>query len=108
VHFRQFMKDDMATAERVLAFAGHPVSGEARAAIRKFMDANPRGKHGTIDYRLEDVGLDYAERRAALRFYRDHFDVAEGAAGATGAPAAASRRRAKIERVGGSKAALRS
>ncbi|HKA16104.1 MAG TPA: sulfotransferase [Myxococcota bacterium] len=77
VHFRQFMKDDMATAERVLAFAGHPVSGEARAAIRKFMDANPRGKHGTIDYRLEDVGLDYAERRAALRFYRDHFDVEE-------------------------------
>ena len=77
VHFRQFMKDDVATAERVLAFAGHPVSDEARAAIRAFMDANPRGKHGTIDYRLEDVGLDYAERRAALRFYRDHFDVEE-------------------------------
>ncbi|MGH7337859.1 MAG: sulfotransferase family protein, partial [Myxococcota bacterium] len=77
VHFRQFMKDDVATAERVLAFAGHPVSDEARAAIRAFMDANPRGKHGTIDYRLEDVGLDYAERSAALRFYRDHFDVEE-------------------------------
>ena len=77
VHFRQFMKDDVATAERVLAFAGHPVSDEARAAIRAFMDANPRGKHGTIEYRLEDVGLDYAERRAALRFYRDHFGVEE-------------------------------
>jgi hypothetical protein len=77
VHFKQFMKDDVATAERVLEFAGHPVSDEARAAIRAFMDANPRGKHGTIDYRLEDVGLDFAERRAALRFYRDHFDVEE-------------------------------
>jgi hypothetical protein len=77
VHFRQFMKDDVATAERVLDFAGHPVSDAARAAIRAFMDANPRGKHGTIDYRLEDVGLDAAERRAALRFYRDYFDVEE-------------------------------
>jgi sulfotransferase family protein len=77
VHFKQFMKDDIATAERVLEFAGHPVSEAARAAIRAFMDANPRGKHGTIDYRLEDVGLDAAERRAALRFYRDHFDVEE-------------------------------
>jgi len=77
VHFKQFMKDDVATAERVLAFAGHPVSDEARSAIRAFMDANPRGKHGTIDYRLEDVGLEFAERRAALRFYRDYFDVEE-------------------------------
>jgi hypothetical protein len=75
VHFVQFMKDDVATAERVLEFAGHPATDAARVAIRAFMDANPRGKHGTIDYRLEDVGLDPAERRAALRFYSDHFGV---------------------------------
>jgi hypothetical protein len=77
VHFVQFMKDDVATAERVLEFAGQPVTEVARAAIRAFMDANPRGKHGTIEYRLEDVGLDAAERRAALAFYRDHFGVEE-------------------------------
>jgi hypothetical protein len=75
VHFKQFMKDDVATAERVLEFAGHPMSDAARAAVRAFMDANPRGKHGTIEYRLADVGLDEAERRAALRFYSDHFGV---------------------------------
>jgi len=75
VHFKQFMKDDVATAERVLEFAGQPVTDAARAAIRAFMEANPRGKHGTIEYRLEDVGLDPAERRAALRFYSDHFGV---------------------------------
>ncbi len=75
VHFVQFMKDDVATAERVLEFAGHPMTDAARAAVRTFMDANPRGKHGTIEYRLADVGLDEAERRAALRFYSDHFGV---------------------------------
>jgi hypothetical protein len=39
------------------------------------MDENPRGRHGTIEYRLEDVGVDAAERRAALAFYSDHFGV---------------------------------
>ena len=68
IHFREFMKDDVATAASVIEFAGQPVTRGRRAAIRAFMDANPRGKHGTIDYRLEDVGLDAgrAPRGAAL------------------------------------------
>jgi len=77
VHFTEFMKDDVATAERVLEFAGEEVGETSRAAFRAYMDANPRGKHGSIRYRLEDVGLDPAERREALRFYSDHFGVAE-------------------------------
>jgi hypothetical protein len=75
IHFKQFMKDDVATAERVFDFAGHPLSAEARDSIRSFMDENPRGRHGTIEYRLEDVGVDAAERPAALAFYSDHFGV---------------------------------
>ena len=77
VHFREFMKDDVAMVERVLAFAGHPVTEETRSAMQRFMDAHPRGRHGTIRYVLEDLGLDAEERRGALRFYSDHFDVAE-------------------------------
>jgi len=75
IHFKEFMKDDVATAERVLAFAGQPITEEAREAIRRFMDANPRGKHGTVEYRLADVGVDADERREALAFYSDHFGV---------------------------------
>jgi hypothetical protein len=63
------------TAERVFDFAGHPMSEAARDAIGRYLTANPRGKHGTIDYRLEDVGVDPAERREALRFYSERFDV---------------------------------
>jgi hypothetical protein len=77
VHFREFMKDDVATVRRVFEFAGQPWSEAAQAAIRAYMDASPRGRHGTIDYRLEDVGLDAAERRRALRFYSERFAVAE-------------------------------
>lgn len=43
------------------------------------MDANPRGKHGSVEYHLEDVGLDAAERHEALRFYSDHFGAPDEA-----------------------------
>ena len=75
VRFHEFMADDVAMVERIFAFAGQPMTDVARRAMRAFMDANPRGKHGRIDYRLEDVGLDRAERRRALRFYQDRFGV---------------------------------
>jgi hypothetical protein len=77
VHFHEFMKDDVATVRRVFDFAGQPWSAEAQAAIRAYMDASPRGRHGSIDYRLEDVGLDARERRQALRFYQERFAVPE-------------------------------
>jgi len=77
VHFQEFMKDDLATAERVLAHADVMVDDAARGAIRRYLDASPRGRHGRIEYRLEDVGLDAVERRAALRFYSDHFRIAD-------------------------------
>jgi hypothetical protein len=77
VRFPEFMQDDVAMAERVFAFAGQPLGEEVAARLRRFVAANPRGKHGGIAYRLEDVGLDPAERRRALRFYQEHFGVAD-------------------------------
>ena len=75
VRFAEFMKDEAAMVERVLDFAGQPMTEAAAAAIGAFQDANPRGKHGSVTYHLEDVGLDPAERREALRFYQERFAV---------------------------------
>jgi hypothetical protein len=75
VRFDEFMKDDIGMVKRVFEFAGQPWTEAARAAIQARMDANPRGKHGTIAYDLEDLGLDPEERHQALRFYRDAFDL---------------------------------
>ncbi len=77
IHFRDFMADNLATVKKVYDFAGQPWSDEARAATEAYIADHPRGKHGTVDYRLQDVGLDADERRSALRFYTEHFDVAE-------------------------------
>ena len=75
VRFHEYMKDQLGTVERVFAFCDEPLEGETAAALRAFLDENPKGKHGTIDYRLEDLGLDARERREALRFYCERFAV---------------------------------
>ncbi|MGD8318028.1 MAG: hypothetical protein PVH76_09780 [Myxococcales bacterium] len=46
-------------------------------AIDRFLVENPKGKHGLVDYRLEDLGIDPEERRQALEFYRRRFGVDE-------------------------------
>ncbi len=65
----------MAMIEKVYDFIGQPFTDEASRAIRSFIDANPKGKHGAVLYRLEDFGLDLDERREALKFYQEFFDV---------------------------------
>jgi len=75
VPFREFMQDNVAMVERLFAFAEQPLTERTAAAIRAAAHRSPRGKHGTIVYRLEDFGLDATERRHALRFYQERFNV---------------------------------
>ena len=75
LRFDEFMRDDLAAASRVLAFAGRPPDERTDAALRAFLAANPRGKHGAVAYRLEPLGLDAGALRARLRFYADRFGV---------------------------------
>jgi len=75
VLFHEFMADDLATVERLYAFFGEPLSESARAAMRAYLASHARGRLGAIDYRLEDFGLDAADRRRALRFYQERFRV---------------------------------
>ena len=75
VRFHEFMKDDVSMVKRVFEFAEQPWTAATEAAIHERMQANPRGKHGAIAYVLEDLGIDPAERREALRFYSDRFDL---------------------------------
>jgi hypothetical protein len=75
VRFDEFMADEWGTVERVAAFAGVARSEAARQAMERYVAANPRGKHGTVAYRLADFGLDAAALRQRLRFYQEAFDV---------------------------------
>jgi len=75
VHFHEFMADELSMVRRIYEFAQQPMTEEVRHTIELFKAANPRGKFGRIEYHLEDFGLDRSERRQALRFYQERFDV---------------------------------
>jgi hypothetical protein len=75
IGFHDFMKDDVATAERILEWANEPVEAEASNAIHAFASRNVRGKHGTIAYPLEDLGLEASPLRERFAFYQQHFDL---------------------------------
>ena len=76
VLFHEFMRDDLATVERIHARAGLATTAEARAALRAYLDANPRGKHGQVVYDLRaDFGLDPAQVRRRFDFYFERFAV---------------------------------
>ena len=79
VRFHEFMADDLATMERLYGCFGESLAQPARAAMRAYLASHARGRLGAIDYRLEDFGLDAAERRRALRFYQERFGVPDEA-----------------------------
>jgi hypothetical protein len=75
VRFHDFMADDVAMVERVYAIAGQPFTPAVRRAMDAFMAEHERGRHGGVTYRFEDLGIDPAERRRALDFYINRFEV---------------------------------
>lgn len=75
LRFDEFMKDMEGSVERIFAFCDQPFGEDTARRVRAFLDDNPKGKHGSVDYRLDDLGLDPAERREALRFYVERFGV---------------------------------
>lgn len=72
VRFHEFMADDLAMVERIYAMADLPMTDAARARLARFLDDNPRGKHGRVVYDLRaDFDLDPAALRARFAFYFD-------------------------------------
>ncbi len=75
IRFDDFMADDLATAISVYELAGEPVTDQAISAMRDFLDSHQRDRHGRIDYRAEDLGLDPDELRDRFAGYSARFGV---------------------------------
>jgi len=76
VLFHEFMADDVGMVERIYRLAGLPMTTDARARLDRFMEANPRGKHGRVIYDLRgDFGIDPAALRRRFDFYLRRFPV---------------------------------
>lgn len=72
IRFREFMADDLGTVARIYDVATQPMTTQPWT---RFMAAHPRGKYGTVVYELTAFSIDASERRAALRFYQQRFDI---------------------------------
>lgn len=70
-----FLADEVGAALRVAAFAGLDAGPAPRARFEMLQAAKPHGRHGRIDYRLEDFGLDAAVLRERTRAYAERFGV---------------------------------
>jgi hypothetical protein len=75
VHFDEFMADDVAMVRRIYEVADQPFTAAAGQGITDFMETHQRGRHGTVVYQPEVLGIDIAERRRALSFYGQAFSV---------------------------------
>jgi Sulfotransferase family len=77
VLFHEFMADEKGTVRRIYERAGQPYTAESEAAVEHYLTTHRRGRNGRVDYRLSDLGIDEAERRAALGAYMERFGLRE-------------------------------
>lgn len=74
VEFGEFMSDDAAMAERILAVAGLGSTDASRSAMAQYLATNPRGKDGRIVYDLRaDFGLEPDDLHERYAFYFEAF-----------------------------------
>jgi soluble cytochrome b562 len=75
VHFRNTVGDPVGTVRRVYEHLGLALTPAVEDGVRTYLAANPRDKHGTHTYTLEEFGLDRDEVDAAFARYNERFGV---------------------------------
>ena len=75
MQFGEFLRDEVGMMRRIYTHFGRELSDDAATRMRRFLDANPKDKHGAHKYRLADASLDPATERARYKPYQDRFAV---------------------------------
>jgi len=76
VLFHEYMAHQQDVLAQVYDLAEMEMTEAARAQIKAYMAANPRGKHGQVRYNLiEDFDIDINALRDRFGFYYDRFAV---------------------------------
>ena len=75
VRFADMMDDPVAAIDRAYAAIGRELTAEHRAAITRYLDAKPRGKHGVHRYTAADWGFDAGALRTELAEYMAAFAI---------------------------------
>lgn len=75
VQYLDMMSDPVGEVKRVYRHFGEELSDVAEQAMQQYLESNPKGKHGTHTYSLEDYGLTEGAIRERYQGYMDRFGV---------------------------------
>jgi len=76
ISFHQLNGNEMPLLSELYRRAGTELTDKVQRHFQKYLDGNPRGKHGRIRYDLQrHFGISPDELRARFDFYFDRFDV---------------------------------
>jgi hypothetical protein len=75
VRFADLMADPVAAIEGAYAGIGRELTAAHRASVVRYLEQNPRAKHGSHDYTATDWGYDAETLRADLASYLSTFGV---------------------------------
>ncbi|TVS83026.1 sulfotransferase family protein [Mycobacterium helveticum] len=76
IGFHQLVGNEMALLDELYRRGGVELTPKVRAGFQRYLDGNPRGKHGRVRYDLQrHFGVSADELRGRFGFYFDRFDV---------------------------------
>lgn len=75
VQYADVTKDPISEVERIYEHFGDTLTPAARAAMERYMAENPKGKHGTHEYSLEDYGLTRERVHAEFADYIERYNI---------------------------------
>lgn len=75
VLYADLISDPVAAVNKLYTQWGIPFSDEFAKKIREYIDAKPKGKHGSHSYSFADTGLSIEEERAKYNEYQSYFGV---------------------------------
>ncbi|MEE9606433.1 MAG: sulfotransferase [Myxococcota bacterium] len=76
LHFTELVANPVAAVEKLYGQMDRPFLGEHADAIRRYIEAKPKGKFGKHKYSPEEWGFDPVKLREKMRPYTDHYGVA--------------------------------
>jgi hypothetical protein len=85
ISFHQLNGKEIAVLEALYERAGVELTPGVRTSFERYLDSNPRGKHGSIRYDLQrHFGVTPEDVRSRFGFYFDRFDVRPEVSGRRG------------------------
>ena len=77
MHFSELVADHLGVVQRIYNHFGLELTDVAKERMRDFIASNPKDRHGTHRYTIQEFGLDALRERERYRFYKDYFQVSE-------------------------------